>query len=90
MKNQDFFDDMDDAFEQIMKSGTVPSNINRRINKESLFEEKIDYLKIAIKSASDMELDFLIENLDYLINTMMQNEKVKRDFEYRKTLKKGY
>ena len=35
-----------------------------------------------------MELDFLITNLEYLLDTMLQNDSVRRDFEYRKELRK--
>lgn len=81
-------DNMDLIFEEIMNSGVISKKFDERLSKESLLSEKLDDLKIVTKQASDMELDFLLENLDYLINTLMQNDRVRRDYEYRKELRK--
>lgn len=66
----------------------LPESVQERLNKECLVSDKINELKRSIKNASDEELEFLSINLDNLIDTMMQNEKVKKDYENHKTLKK--
>ena len=89
MRNDDFSEDFqDDLFEVIMKNGSIPTEFNHRLSKEEMISEKLNDLKIATKRASDMELDFLITNLEYLLDTMLQNDSVRRDFEYRKELRK--
>jgi len=71
-------DNMDLIFEEIMNSGVISSEFDERLSKESLLSEKLDDLKIVTKQASDMEKDFLLSNIDYLINIMSHN----RDFKY--------
>ena len=62
--------------------------LQERLKRECLLSDKISELKRSIKNASDEELDFLSINLDYLIDIMLQNEKIKKEYEYYKILRK--
>ena len=68
--------------------GNLPIELQERLKRECLLSDKINELKRSIKNASDEELDFLSINLDYLIDIMLHNEKIKKEYEYHKTLKK--
>ena len=68
--------------------GNLPIELQERLKRECLLSDKINELKRSIKNASDEELDFLSINLDYLIDIMLNNEKIKKEYEYYKTLKK--
>ena len=89
--NSEFsIDDMEDDFEKIMNSNCIPAELNQRISTEDLVNEKIDIIKAAIKSATEMELEFLNNNFDYVIEILMNNSRIKKDYEYHKELKRIY
>ena len=82
------FSEMDDIFEEIMNSDSIPKELDRRISSEESVNEKIEFLKMAVKHATQIELDFLNNNLDYIINEMMKNTKVQKYYNYQKELKR--
>ena len=91
MGNADFSkENMDLIFEEIMNSNTVPDTLNRRISEEEAIKEKLEVLKNSIKHATDIELQFLNDNLDSIINVMMQNTRIKKDYDYHRSLKRMY
>lgn len=77
-------------FEQLMNSDTIPEELEQRLSYEDQIKERIDFLKNSIKYATHMELVFLNDNLEYLITVMLQNNSIRKDYEYYKELKKTY
>lgn len=77
-------------FEQLMNSDTIPEELEQQLSYEDQIKERIDFLKNSIKHATHMELVFLNDNLEYLITVMLQNNRIRKDYEYHKELKKTY
>ena len=80
--------EMDSLLSALNDDGNLPIELQERLKRECLLSDKISELKRSIKNASDEELDFLSINLDYLIDIMLQNEKIKKEYEYYKVLRK--
>ena len=80
--------EMDSLLSALNDDGNLPTELQERLKRECLLSDKISELKRSIKNASDEELDFLSINLDYLIDIMLQNEKIKKEYEYYKILRK--
>lgn len=81
-------DEIDDLLTSLSDSDTLTDEEKVKNNKIYELEGKFALLRSAVKNANDEEFKYLEKVVDEAIKYMMNNEKVKKDYEYKEFLKK--
>lgn len=83
-------DEIDDLLTSLSDSDTLTDEEKVKNNKIYELEGKFALLRRAVKYANDEEFKYLEKVVDEAIKYMMNNEKVKKDYDYIKYLKNLY
>lgn len=83
-------DEIDDLLTSLSDSDILTDEEKVKNNKIYELEGKFALLRRAVKNANDEEFKYLEKVVDEAIKYMMNNEKVKKDYDYIKYLKKSY
>lgn len=83
-------DEIDDLLTSLSDGDTLTDEEKVKNNKIYELEGKFALLRRAVKNANDEEFKYLEKVVDEAIKYMMNNEKVKKDYDYIKYLKNSY
>ena len=80
-------EEIDTLLTALSEGDTITDEEKAKIDKKIELERKFNILSSAVSKATDEEFEYLEKVADELIKYMMNNEKVKKDFEYKDFLR---